>query len=126
MVLPTIQQVAVKNALKRTKSKGKSGNKSASIGKSGSKENNTSGFRMRKVYFNGGKVSSSGTPSNIVRAESALESATHNLLVDRREMKVQLAPLKKKKEKKGRDRSTSVKSPRILKGMSLNHSTIAG
>ena len=123
MVLPTIQQVAVKNVLKRPKSKGKSGNKSASIGRS-SKENSSNAFRMRKVYING-KVSANGTPINVIRADSALEPTTHNLLVDRREMKVQLAPLKKK-NKKNRERSTSVKSPRILKGMSLNHSAIAG
>ena len=124
MVLPTIQQVAIKNALKRPKSKGKSGNKSASIGKSGSKENSSNGFRMRKIYING-KVSANGTPSNVPRADSAIEPTTHNLLVDRREMKVQLAPLRKK-NKKNRERSTSVKSPRILKGISLNHSAIAG
>ena len=96
-----------------------------SIGKSSSKENSANAFRMRKVYING-KMSSNGTPSNIIRADSLVQPTTHNLLVDRKDMKVQLAPLKKKNAKKIRDRSTSVKSPRILKGISLNQSALAG
>lgn len=90
-----------------------------SIGKSSSKENSANAFRMRKVYING-KVSANGTPSNNLKADLLLQPTTHNLLVDRKEMKVQLAPLKKKNAKKIRDRSTSVRSPQILKGISLN------
>lgn len=119
MILPTIQQMTVKTT-KRSKSKGKSGNKSTSIGRSSSKENAVGGLRMRKIFLNG-KL----TPSNVPRHASFMESDTHNLLIDRKEMKMQLAPLKKK-AKKMRDRSTSVKSPRIMKSLSLNQSAVAG
>ena len=77
---------------------------------------------MRKIFING-KL----TPSNVPKLESFVESdTTHNLLVDRKEMKSNLAPLKTKKGKKYRDRSTSVKSPRIMKSISLNQSAVAG
>jgi len=121
MVLPKIQQMTVKST-KRSKSKGKSGNKSTSIGKSGSKENAIGGLRMRKIFING-KL----TPSALAKLEPFVESTTHNLLMDRKEMKCNLAPLKAKKSKKAaRDRSTSVKSPRIMKSISLNQSAVAG
>ena len=120
MVLPTIQQMTVK-ATKRSKSKGKSGNKSTSIGKSGSKENAIGGLRMRKIFING-KL----TPSALAKLEPFGESESHNLLMDRKEMKSNFAPQKAKKSKKARDRSTSVKSPRIMKSISLNQSAVTG
>ena len=88
MHLPAIQQIALKSSAgKRSKSKGKSGNKSTSIGKSGSKENAVGGLRMRKVFMNG-KLSTGGTPSHVPRPDSMMEACTHNLLVDRKEMKI--------------------------------------
>ena len=120
MLLPTIQQMIVK-APKRSKSKGKSGNKSTSIGRSSSKENAYGGLRMRKIFING-KL----TPSNMSKHDSFLDSDTHNLLVDRKDMKVHLAPLKKKNGRKMRERSTSIKSPCIMKSINLNQSAVAG
>ena len=108
-------------ASKRSKSKGKSGNKSTSIGRSGSKENAIGGLRMRKIFING-KL----TPSALAALAPEVESTTHNLLLDRKEMKSNFAPQKSKKSKKARDRSTSVKSPRIMKSISLNQSAVAG
>ena len=71
---------------------------------------------MRKIVIN---QKSNYTP--VARAETSLGSKNHNLLVDRKEIKVQqLAPLKKKTQRK-KDRSISVKSPRILSGMNLNN-----
>ena len=118
MMLPSIQQVVVKHVIKRPKSKGKP-SKTVSQGKSGSKENNSTTFRMRKIVIN---HKSNYTP--VARAETSLGMQNHNLLVDRKDIKLQqLAPLKQKKTQRKKDRSISVKSPRILSRMNLNNMT---